>query len=81
MNRLDLTADISPNHEKIAIGTTTKKLKIFSTRDGKTLNTVDKHLDWVTAVRSAQMANILHRQIAMGASMFVKQTRLVLCLI
>ncbi len=46
-----LTADISPNHEKIAIGTTTKKLKIFSTRDGKILNTVDKHLDWVTAVR------------------------------
>ena len=46
-----LTADISPNHEKVAIGTTTKKLKIFSTKDGKLLHTVDKHLDWVTAVR------------------------------
>lgn len=46
-----LSADISPNHEKIAIGTTTKKLKIFSTKDGKLLHTVDKHLDWVTAVR------------------------------
>ena len=46
-----LSADISPNHEMVAIGTTTKKLKIFTTKDGELQHTVDKHLDWVTAVR------------------------------
>lgn len=46
-----LSADISPDHKTIAIGTPAKRLKLFSTKAGELLHNIDKHTDWVTKVR------------------------------
>lgn len=45
-----LDADLSPDQSMIAVGTTTKMVRIYSTADGSVLNTIKKHTDWVTAV-------------------------------
>jgi len=46
-----LSADISPDHKYVAIGTPAKAVKIFSTADGKLLQRIEKHTGWVTVVR------------------------------
>lgn len=44
------TADLSPDERMIAIGCTSRLVKVFSTENGAVLHTLDKHTDWVTAV-------------------------------
>ncbi len=45
-----LAADISPNHELVAIGGPSKLVKILSTGDGSLVAEIKKHTDWVTAI-------------------------------
>jgi len=45
-----MAADISPDERLIAIGCTSRLVKIYSTEDGRLLTTIDKHTDWVTTV-------------------------------
>lgn len=45
-----LAADISPDHQFVALGGPAKVLKIYSTKDGKLLHTLKKHTEWITAV-------------------------------
>jgi chromosome segregation ATPase len=45
-----LGADLSPDHQHVALGGPTRVLKIYSTKDGKLLHSIKKHTDWVTAV-------------------------------
>jgi len=45
-----IAADISPDEKLVAIGCTSRKVKLFSTEDGSLKDTIDKHTDWVTAV-------------------------------
>ena len=46
-----LSADISSDHQFVAIGTPKRMVKIFSTKDGSLLHRIKKHTDWVTVVR------------------------------
>ncbi|MCM2374449.1 c-type cytochrome domain-containing protein [Aporhodopirellula aestuarii] len=45
-----IAADISPDEKRVAIGCTSRLVKIYSTEDGSLQATIDKHTDWVTAV-------------------------------
>ncbi|MCR9200825.1 MAG: hypothetical protein NXI04_19485 [Planctomycetaceae bacterium] len=54
-----LSADISANHQQVAIGTPTKAVRIFSTRDGSLQHEIAKHTDWVTAVRFSPDGRLL----------------------
>lgn len=45
-----IAADISPDEKRIAIGCTSRLVKIYSTEDGSLLATINKHTDWVNAV-------------------------------
>ncbi|MCA9030435.1 MAG: c-type cytochrome [Planctomycetaceae bacterium] len=45
-----IAADISPNEELVAIGCTSRLVKLYSTSDGSLKATIDKHTDWVTTV-------------------------------
>lgn len=45
-----LGADISPDHQFVAIGGPNKLVKMYSTKDGKLFHSEKKHTDWVTAV-------------------------------
>jgi len=45
-----IAADLSPDEKRIAIGCTSRLVKIYSTEDGGLLATINKHTDWVTAV-------------------------------
>ncbi len=45
-----IAADISPDEKLVAIGCTSRKVKLYSTEDGSLKATIDKHTDWVTAV-------------------------------
>jgi len=45
-----IAADISPDERLVAIGCTSRKVKLHSTEDGSLKATIDKHTDWVTAV-------------------------------
>jgi len=45
-----IAADISPDEKLVAIGCTSRKVKLHSTEDGSLKATIDKHTDWVTAV-------------------------------
>ena len=45
-----MAADLSPDESQIAIGGSSRIVKIFSTETGKLLHTLTKHTDWVTAV-------------------------------
>ena len=51
-NEIDavLAADISPDHQFVALGGADRRLKIFQTKDGKQTATIKKHTEWVTAV-------------------------------
>ena len=42
-------ADISPDQTQIALGGPSKVVRIYSTNDGKLVNEIRKHTDWVTA--------------------------------
>ncbi len=45
-----LAIDISPDHSRIAIGGTSKVVKVLSTADGSLIYEIKKHTDWVTAI-------------------------------
>ena len=45
-----IAADLSPDEKLVAIGCTSRKVKLYSTEDGSLVKTIDKHTDWVTAV-------------------------------
>lgn len=45
-----LAADISPDHQFVALGGADRRLKIFQTKDGKQTATIKKHTEWVTAL-------------------------------
>lgn len=51
-NEIDavLAADISPDHQFVALGGADRRLKIFQTKDGKQTATIKKHTEWVTAI-------------------------------
>lgn len=44
-----LTADLSPDHSIVAVGTPNKVLKAYNAVDGKLIYSIKKHTDWVTA--------------------------------
>jgi hypothetical protein len=43
-----MSADITPDHRKVALATNTKKVKCYDTATGELLYTVAKHTEWVT---------------------------------
>ncbi|MEY4272729.1 MAG: hypothetical protein RL250_1595 [Verrucomicrobiota bacterium] len=43
-----MSADITPDHRKVALATNTKKVKCYDTATGELLYTIAKHTDWVT---------------------------------
>lgn len=45
-----LAADISPDEKLVAIGCTSRLVKLYSTEDGTLKAKIEKHTDWVTAV-------------------------------
>lgn len=45
-----LAADISPDQSQIAVGNSSKMVRIYSTKEGTVLHTLKKHTDWVTAL-------------------------------
>jgi hypothetical protein len=45
-----IAADISPDEKLVAIGCTSRLVKLVSTEDGSLKATIEKHTDWVTAV-------------------------------
>ena len=45
-----LAADITADHETVALGGPGKLVKIYSARDGRLLHSIKKHTDWVTAM-------------------------------
>ena len=45
-----LTADISPDQARVALGGPDRLVKIFSTRTGEVEHKIKKHTDWVTAL-------------------------------
>src|SRR6516162_7293874 len=44
-----LTADLSADQTQIVLGGPSKMIHVYSTRDGKLLQEIKKHTDWVTA--------------------------------
>ncbi len=45
-----LAADLSANHQMIALGGPQKMIRVYSTADGALLYEIKKHTDWVTAL-------------------------------
>lgn len=45
-----LAADISPDQSQIALGNSSKMVRIYSTKDGTVMHQLKKHTDWVTAL-------------------------------
>ena len=43
-----MSADISPDHRKVVIGTHTKKVKCFDVASGEELYVIAKHTEWIT---------------------------------
>ena len=43
-------ADLSPDERFVALGCTSRLVKVFSTENGALLYSLDKHTDWVTSV-------------------------------
>ena len=54
-----LTADISPDHSMIAIGTSSRFIKVLLAKNGKLLHRIKKHTDWVTRVRFSPDGKLL----------------------
>lgn len=44
------SADLSPDERMVAVGCTSRLVKVFSTENGEVVYSLDKHTDWVTAV-------------------------------
>jgi mono/diheme cytochrome c family protein len=44
-----IAADISPDEKRVAVGCTSRLVKLYSTEDGSLVATIEKHTDWVTA--------------------------------
>ncbi len=42
-----MSADISPDHKMVVIGSPSKKVKVFDTASGEELYTISKHTEWV----------------------------------
>lgn len=42
-----MSADISPDHKMVVIGSPSKKVKVFDTGTGEELYTISKHTEWV----------------------------------
>ena len=45
-----MSADITPNHSLIAIGSTSRRLRVFRTGDGEMEYELDDHTEWVMSV-------------------------------
>ena len=45
-----IAADLSADHQYVALGGPNKLVKIYATKDGKLLHSMKKHTDWVTAI-------------------------------
>lgn len=45
-----LSADLSSDQSQIAVGSPSKVVRVYSTKDGSVLREIRKHTDWVTAV-------------------------------
>tara|TARA_R110002049_G_scaffold50370_3_gene143167 strand:+ start:216122 stop:217525 length:1404 start_codon:yes stop_codon:yes gene_type:complete len=45
-----LAADLSPDQKRVALGGSSKVVKVYSTTDGKLLYQLTKHTDWITAL-------------------------------
>jgi DNA repair exonuclease SbcCD ATPase subunit len=45
-----LAADLSADHQFVAIGGSDKRVRIYQTKDGKATGLIKKHTEWVTAV-------------------------------
>lgn len=45
-----MSADITPDHRKVVLGTNAKKVKCFDLSSGELLYTIAKHTEWITAV-------------------------------
>jgi hypothetical protein len=45
-----LAADISPDHSQVALGGSSKIIRVFSTATGELQHTFKKHTDWITAL-------------------------------
>ena len=54
-----LAADISANHEFIAIGGPNKLVKVIATADGSKVHEIKKHTDWVTALEFSPDGKLL----------------------
>ncbi len=45
-----LAADISPDHQYVALGGPEKRVKIYRTKDNKQTGLIKKHTEWITAI-------------------------------
>lgn len=54
-----LSADISPDQTKIALGGPGRLVKIYSTASGELLHKIKKHTDWVTAIAFSPNGELL----------------------
>ena len=54
-----LTADVSADHQQVALGGPSKRVKIFNTENGKLMHRIEKHTDWVTAVKFSPDGSLL----------------------
>jgi hypothetical protein len=45
-----LAADLSADHQFVALGGPDKRVKIYQTKDGKATGLIKKHTEWVTAI-------------------------------
>ncbi len=45
-----LAADVSPDQTQVALGSSSKVVRIYSTKDGKLLHEIRKHTDWITSL-------------------------------
>jgi WD40 repeat protein len=54
-----LAADLSPNHQWIALGGPDKLVKIFATETGELKHKIKKHTDWVTSIEFSPNGEML----------------------
>jgi hypothetical protein len=54
-----LAADISANHDFVALGGPDKLVKVFRTSTGEIIHKIDKHTDWVTAMSFSPDGSLL----------------------
>lgn len=54
-----LAADISPDHELIAVGGPSRAVRVYSAKTGEELYKLDKHTDWIYAVKFTPDGEVL----------------------